>query len=97
MDEVLEFVHRRFSKDCDWMNGNCYWFAQILCERFPHLTIAYKHIAGHFVAFDFPNFYYDYEGIHEADEDEYDIPEEFDRICLIDPLLAKRLYRDCKF
>ena len=49
MDEVLEFINRRFQKDCDWLNGNCYYFALILKDRFPEGEIYYDVIDGHFL------------------------------------------------
>ena len=57
MDEVLDFINRRWQKDCDWTNGNCYWFAHILTARFPNLEIFYLPISGHFVAGDGFSFY----------------------------------------
>ena len=47
---MLEFIYRRFQGDSDWMTGNCYYFALILCHRFPYLNIYYAPIMGHFVA-----------------------------------------------
>ena len=34
MDEVIEFIKRRFPTDSNWLSGNCYYFAKILQERF---------------------------------------------------------------
>ena len=48
-DEVLEFIARRFPKDCNWNDGNCYYFARILKARFPYGLISYDTIDGHFV------------------------------------------------
>ena len=28
--EILNFIEKRFPIDCNWMNGNCLWFAIIL-------------------------------------------------------------------
>ena len=51
MEEILEFIHRRWNKtDGNWFDGNCYWFAHILITRFPELKIYYLPIEGHFVA-----------------------------------------------
>ena len=30
MNQVEEFIQRRFPVDCNWTNGNCYYFAVIL-------------------------------------------------------------------
>lgn len=50
MDKIVEFINRRFSKDCEWTNGNCLWFAMLLCKRFPNLKVFYEPVRGHFVA-----------------------------------------------
>ena len=36
---VLKFIKRRFPVDCNWLSGNCYYFAQILMARFPEAKI----------------------------------------------------------
>lgn len=41
MDPVKEFIDRRFKADCNWLNGNCYYFALILSDRFPGGTVYY--------------------------------------------------------
>ena len=48
MNEVTEFIHRRFPDDSNWLNGNCYYFAAILQARFGG-EIYYDVIYGHFV------------------------------------------------
>lgn len=45
--EVLDFIHRRFPIDCNWTNGNCYYFAIILKSRFGG-DIYYDTVVGHF-------------------------------------------------
>ena len=60
MNEVEEFIQRRFSVNCNWTSGNCYYFALILKDRF-NGTIYYNPIQGHFICrigYDF----YDYTG-----------------------------------
>ena len=32
--QIVDFIQRRFPMDCAWMNGNCFYFAQILASRF---------------------------------------------------------------
>lgn len=66
VDPVLDFIHRRFSKDCDWTNGNCYWFAKILQERFPGGVIIHEPIEGHFLYY-YKNTYYDWNGVYKGD------------------------------
>ena len=62
-DEVIEFILRRFPINCYWLNGNCYYFALILHERFPNSAIYYDQIEGHFVTKIGDN-YYDWHGIN---------------------------------
>lgn len=62
-DEVIDFIMRRFQSDCNWMNGNCYYFALILHDRFPGSVIYYDTIDGHFVTKIRDN-YYDWRGVN---------------------------------
>lgn len=34
MNKALEFIHRRFPQDSNWLTGNCYHFALIFIQRF---------------------------------------------------------------
>jgi hypothetical protein len=61
-EEVIDFIKRRFKKDCDWTCGNCYYFAVILKARFPKGTIYYDVVDGHFV-FAYQGELYDYTGV----------------------------------
>ena len=61
-DKVLEFIKRRFEKDCNWVNGNCYYFAIILKDRFSKGKIYYDVIYGHFI-FLYGEKYYDWHGV----------------------------------
>lgn len=58
---ILSFIKRRFSVDNHWIDGNCYYFAIILNDRFPGGTIFYDVTYGHFVYF-YNNEYYDWTG-----------------------------------
>lgn len=92
MDSVLDFIHRRFTKDCDWMSGNCYWFAKILCDRFPFLELYYDQIPGHFYAVDvINNWAYDFEGTHRLSS----TAKCFSCLEKEDPLLYERLITNC--
>ena len=52
-NEILDFIYRRWKdKNQSMLSGNCYWFAFILHERFPHLNICYLPVEGHFVCKD---------------------------------------------
>lgn len=87
---IIEFINRRFSKDCNWLNGNCFWFALILKERFPFLKIYYLPIDGHFVVGD-GNKYYDWSGEIDLEEKPYELNE----IKETDKLWYEKLMRDC--
>ncbi len=91
MFEVINFINKRFNKDCNWVDGNCYYFTVILKDRFPEGKIYYHVIDGHFV-FKYNDLYYDWIGIVETDECflvEWDNFEEYDS------LLKQRIIRDC--
>lgn len=88
--KIIEFINKRWKKDCDWQNGNCYWFAHILVSRFPRLNIYYLPIQGHFVAGDNINFY-DSTGKVELEEKPYLLSQ----IEQEDPNWYNRLVRDC--
>lgn len=90
MDEVLEFISRRWKKDSNFIDGNCYWFAHILCTRFPYLRMYYLPIEGHFVA-GTPSRYYDWTGLNSSKEK----PVLFDEIKVIDSSWYNRIVRDC--
>lgn len=64
MNEVIEFIKRRFRSDCNWISGNCYYFSIILKNRFPEGEIFYDVIYGHFV-FLYKEKYYDWTGCIE--------------------------------
>lgn len=89
-NEVLGFIQRRFKKDCNWVDGNCYYFAIILKDRFPEGKIFYDVILGHFV-FKYQDKLYDWKGIHNSEGFLVDW-ENFDEY---DSVLKKRIIRDC--
>ena len=61
-DGVVEFIRRRFPEDCRWLDGNCYYFAVILRDRFPAGRILYDVVAGHFVT-EIGGVRYDWSGV----------------------------------
>lgn len=89
-DDILDFIKRRFSKDCDWTNGNCYWFAKILCMRFNGLYVYYLPAEGHFVASD-GVYLYDATGVKQTAETAILLAH----IRKDDPLWYQHLMRDC--
>lgn len=93
-DIILNFIRRRFSKDCDWLNGNCYWFAVILCARFKDkLIIYYEPVVGHFYAgYKDGSMFFDWEGAHTNLEFKPIALEEIEKE---DKIWYSRLIRDC--
>lgn len=89
-DEVLEFIHRRFKNDCNWVTGNCYYFAVILKDRFPEGKIYYDVINGHFV-FEYNNQLYDWNG--KVNHVRYLV--EWDKFDEYDSLQKQIIVRDC--
>ena len=55
VDTVEDFIKqfRQYGEDevvATFTQGMCYWFAYILCGRFPGMEIVYEPIEGHFMA-----------------------------------------------
>ena len=90
MNEIVEFIRRRFSADCKWVDGNCYYFALILKDRFPGGAIYYDVINGHFIYL-YNGQYYDWTGLVTATGKlvEWDKFDEYDR------LNRQRIIEDC--
>jgi len=91
-DEVLEFINRRFKKDCNWLDGNCYYFAVILKDRFPDGKIIYDVIYGHFF-FEYNGKCYDYSGEIVCPGGAYGVY--WDEMDKYDRLQKDRIIRDC--
>lgn len=94
-EEVLEFINRRWkNSSAHWLDGNCYWFAHILCTRFPYLDIIYLPVQGHFVAGLYEDkIYFDWAGLAKPIEGE--VPVRLEWILINDINWYKRLIRDC--
>lgn len=90
-NEVLDFINKRFKKDCDWLTGNCYYFTLILKDRFPEGHIYYDVINGHFV-FAYKCYIYDWTGIIKNVDGILIRWEDFNSY---DPLQRERIVRDC--
>lgn len=91
-DKVLNFIERRFQKDCNWTTGNCYYFALILKDRFPKGEIFYDVIDGHFL-FDYKNVKYDWKGILSNSGKHYYVKwSEFDEY---DAIQKEKIIKDC--
>lgn len=95
-DPVLKFINERFPDDSNWANGNCYYFARILQDRFPDGSIYYDVIDCHFV-FKHDGKYYDHTGVVKYDNDKginhYLV--EWDHFDEYDSIQKKRIIRDC--
>lgn len=92
MNKVLDFIHRRFPIDCHWLDGNCYYFALILLDRFPLGKILYDVIDGHFVC-EIDGVKYDWSG--NVDESGQHHWVEWDKFYEYDDLQHERVVRDC--
>lgn len=93
-DEVVEFIRRRFKNKDRWMDGNCYFFAVILKERFKHLHIVYCPVPGHFMAHNLQtNTFYDFLGQHSITEAQpyYN----WETLKTEEPSLYNRIRHDC--
>lgn len=89
-DEVVEFIERRFPSAETWREGNCYYLALILSDRFPDGEIVYDVIEGHFM-FRRGGKYYDHSGV--VFPDGYIVA--WDKFDAYDDIQKKRIVRDC--
>ena len=90
MNEVTEFIRRRFPEDCNWTNGNCYYFAVILQARFGG-EIFYDVIYGHFVT-KIENKFYDHKGEVDLTDRVLISWQDFEKY---DSLQKERITEDC--
>lgn len=92
-DQVLSFIQRRFPNPDLWMNGNCAWFAYILCERFPALEVYLLPVRNHFIAGN-GHLFFDWSGCYELEQLSEE-PIKWTTLCEADDLWTARLVRDC--
>lgn len=90
MNEIIEFINRRFPEDSNWLTGNCYYFSLILKDRFPEGSVFYDVINGHFI-FKYKDNYYDWAGIVKSNG--YLI--EWDKFDEYDSNQKQVIIRDC--
>ena len=90
MNEILDFIKRRFSENCHWLDRNCYYFSVILLSRFPTGIIFYDITNCHFI-FRYEGSYYDWTGVVCPDGKliEWDKFEQYDN------LQKQVIIRDC--
>lgn len=91
-DEIVEFIMRRFAEDCKWLDGNCYYVAIILKDRFPGGDIYYDVAKYHFL-FKYKENFYDWTGVAKCESEENLIKwDEFEKY---DKQQKERIVRDC--
>lgn len=93
--EILSFIKNfKFIEEKTierlFTNGNCYYFAIILKERFSSGLIYYFPISNHFT-WKYNGKYYDICGEYGTNEKSY----EWEDFKLSNPTLAKSIERDC--
>lgn len=92
--QIVDFIQRRFPMDCGWMNGNCFYFAQILASRFVG-EIVYDPIEGQFLFWASDNNLYDWTGRREYTVEQRKKMFVWQDGVLKDSLLYSRIWRDC--
>lgn len=92
--EILEFINRRFPEDCHWLDGNCFYFAQILAARFAG-DVVYEPIDGHFLFWAADDNFYDWSGRREYTKEQRAKMFLWRYSSIKDSLLHGRIYRDC--
>lgn len=91
MNQIVEFIHRRFP-DYNWLSENSYYFAIILREAFPGGKIFYNPTEKHFL-YMLNGQLYDWSGVR----DDYPIDTWFidwDERSNIDIASYRRIVRD---
>jgi len=93
-NKILDFIKHRFRIDCNWLNGNCLYFAKILTWRFPELSIYYLPKHAHFVAGNGVKFF-DFTGIVSSKIINEDNPQSIEDMKSRNISLYNRLMKDC--
>lgn len=93
--EVKDFIDRRFKSDCQWMNGNCYYFSLILADRFKSYSpcVYYDPIDGHFLC-RIGSRFYDFTGEHKYDKSDVEKFYKWDELKELDCTWYSRIVRD---
>lgn len=96
MNEIENFIQRRFPENSHWCDGNCYYFALILKDRFPNSIVYYDVIYGHFIT-KIDGDFYDWKGKNEfyANKDNSFFLVEWDKFKEYDDIQEKRIIKYC--
>ena len=96
-DQVIFFINKfkaMYPKEIQdaFLYGNCFWFAQILKQRFDG-SVYYLQINNHFIT-KIDTRYYDISGevVNCAEKQDLISWQEY---CLTEPRCASRVYRNC--
>lgn len=92
--QVLDFIKRRFPQDCNWLDGNCFFFAQILASRFPG-DVVYDPIDGHFLFYGNDENFYDWTGRRSYTEEQKSEFILWHNYSTKDCLHYAHIWRDC--
>lgn len=92
--DIIEFINRRFPEESNWMNGNCFYFAQILASRF-HGEIIYDPIDGHFLFLASDDQLYDWTGLRIYEKGRRRKMVVWRDYMNKDPLHFQHIWRDC--
>lgn len=92
MEQILSFI-KGFDPCRDFfLSGYCYWFANILCQRF-HGTLVYDGVDNHFMA-RIEGELYDASG-NVTNLYRYHLVEEWEKYRKRDPLHTARIVKGC--
>lgn len=93
---ILGFIQHFRDAESTFLNGCCYWFANILYQRFQgDGAVYYDPVVNHF-AWRYEDVYYDASGICDVHiEGEHDPWIPWTYYCVKNPYEARRISRDC--
>lgn len=94
MINIDDWIKQRFPTDCNWLNGNCYFFANILMSGWPGGQIVYDPIIGHFMYL-YNDHLYDWTGDKGLEIDYEDPLCDWDEYAEKETNHWKHIMRDC--
>lgn len=95
-EKILEWIHRRFPNDSNWLNGNCYQFALLLNSTFEG-EIMYDPIDGHFIFLASDGQFYDWSGVRVYSRAYQKTFVKWSDYRQEDQLHYERVMRDCAY